>query len=218
VHQLAACRPPSPPAWPPPCLSAVQDAGFRFAFEPVRCKFKPTENTLQLCEESGLDLAQDIKRAQKRKERVAVSKLSGEVTAGRGGSIRQEQAAAGSGSCLCGHARLVLRHTLAAANFTAARLSVCSGRDCLWRGAGAGARGGVPVRADGKGWGRAGRHAGQLGVTGGCWAGWLLEHNPPHVPMPCGQWKASLPHSPVLNMHLLLFLSVFSPFPHAGLV
>lgn len=36
----------------------------------------PTPCT-QLCEESGLDLAQEIKRAQKRKERLAAAKLSG---------------------------------------------------------------------------------------------------------------------------------------------
>ncbi|PSC76351.1 flavin oxidoreductase [Micractinium conductrix] len=54
----------------------LKDAGFRFAFDPVRCKFKPTPATLQLCEESGLDLAQEIKRAQKRKERMAAEKLS----------------------------------------------------------------------------------------------------------------------------------------------
>jgi flavodoxin len=54
----------------------LKDAGFRFAFDPVRCKFKPTEQTLHVCEESGLDLAQEIRRAQKRRERVAAAKLS----------------------------------------------------------------------------------------------------------------------------------------------
>ncbi|KAL4448068.1 hypothetical protein ABPG75_005287 [Micractinium tetrahymenae] len=59
----------------------LKDAGFRFAFDPVRCKFKPTSQTLQLCEESGLDLAQEVKRAQKRKERLAAAKLSVAETA-----------------------------------------------------------------------------------------------------------------------------------------
>ncbi|EFN57640.1 hypothetical protein CHLNCDRAFT_57191 [Chlorella variabilis] len=54
----------------------LKDAGFRFVFDPVRCKFKPTQQTLQLCEESGLDMAQEIKRAQKRRDRVAADKLS----------------------------------------------------------------------------------------------------------------------------------------------
>ena len=45
----------------------LRDAGFRFAFDAIRCKFKPTEATLQQCEESGTDLAQAIKRALKRK-------------------------------------------------------------------------------------------------------------------------------------------------------
>lgn len=62
---------------PPPPPPLVQDAGFRFAFDPVRCKFKPTQQTLQVCEESGLDLAQDIRKKKKRNERVAAEKLSG---------------------------------------------------------------------------------------------------------------------------------------------
>ena len=59
---------------PLPCL---QDSGFRFVFDPIRCKFKPTEQTLQVCEESGIDLAQEIRRAIRRRERVAADKLSG---------------------------------------------------------------------------------------------------------------------------------------------
>ncbi|KAI7837260.1 hypothetical protein COHA_008874 [Chlorella ohadii] len=54
----------------------LKDAGFRFAFDPIRCKFKPTGQTLQLCEESGLDLAQEIRKAAKRKEKLTAAKLS----------------------------------------------------------------------------------------------------------------------------------------------
>ncbi|KAI3438441.1 hypothetical protein D9Q98_000871 [Chlorella vulgaris] len=62
----------------------LKDAGFRFAFDPVRCKFKPTQQTLQVCEESGLDLAQDIRKKKKRNERVAAEKLSvAEVGSGK---------------------------------------------------------------------------------------------------------------------------------------
>ena len=47
----------------------LKDAGFALAFDSIRCKFKPTEQTLQLCEESGTDLAQEVRRRQKLKER-----------------------------------------------------------------------------------------------------------------------------------------------------
>ncbi|MGL5923321.1 diflavin flavoprotein [Chroococcidiopsis sp.] len=43
----------------------LKDAGYRFAFEPIRVKFKPTDVTLQLCEETGTDFAHNIKRAKK---------------------------------------------------------------------------------------------------------------------------------------------------------
>lgn len=54
----------------------LKDAGYQLAFDPVRCKFKPTQATLQVCEESGLDLAQEVKRRLRRKERAAAEKLS----------------------------------------------------------------------------------------------------------------------------------------------
>lgn len=50
----------------------LKDAGFSFAFPTIRCKFKPTESMLQVCEESGTDLAQFVKRA-KLKERSKAS-------------------------------------------------------------------------------------------------------------------------------------------------
>ena len=37
--------------------SRLKNSGFKFAFDPIRCKFKPTQETLQVCEESGTDLA-----------------------------------------------------------------------------------------------------------------------------------------------------------------
>lgn len=43
----------------------LKDAGYRFGFEPIRVKFKPTDVTLQLCEETGTDFAHSIKRAKK---------------------------------------------------------------------------------------------------------------------------------------------------------
>ena len=46
----------------------LTDAGFKSAFEPLRCKFKPTAETLQLCEESGTDLAQAVRKIERRKQ------------------------------------------------------------------------------------------------------------------------------------------------------
>jgi flavorubredoxin/flavin reductase (DIM6/NTAB) family NADH-FMN oxidoreductase RutF len=43
----------------------LKDAGFSLAFETIRVKFKPTEVTLQTCEEAGTDFAQALKKAKK---------------------------------------------------------------------------------------------------------------------------------------------------------
>jgi len=44
----------------------LRDAGYRFGFETIRAKFKPTDLTLQLCKEAGTDFAQSLKKAHKR--------------------------------------------------------------------------------------------------------------------------------------------------------
>ncbi|GLI66193.1 hypothetical protein VaNZ11_009958 [Volvox africanus] len=46
----------------------LRDAGFGFAFDSIRVKFKPTAKDLSLCEESGRALAQSIKKRAKTKE------------------------------------------------------------------------------------------------------------------------------------------------------
>ena len=43
----------------------LQDAGYRFGFEPIRVKFKPTEETLQHCEAAGAEFVQALKKARK---------------------------------------------------------------------------------------------------------------------------------------------------------
>jgi len=48
----------------------IQDAGFRFGFDPIRVKFKPTDQTLKYCEEAGTDFAQKLKRKQKQKKQA----------------------------------------------------------------------------------------------------------------------------------------------------
>ncbi|GAX73888.1 hypothetical protein CEUSTIGMA_g1338.t1 [Chlamydomonas eustigma] len=52
----------------------LKDAGFKFAFSPIRVKFRPTAKDLQVCEESGRELALSIKRKIKAREaNVAVA-------------------------------------------------------------------------------------------------------------------------------------------------
>ena len=45
--------------------SKLRDAGYQFAFEPIKVKFKPTDVTLKTCEEVGTDFAQALKKAKK---------------------------------------------------------------------------------------------------------------------------------------------------------
>jgi len=44
----------------------LRDAGFDLAFESIRCKFTPTMKTIQVCEESGTDLAQAMRKSRTR--------------------------------------------------------------------------------------------------------------------------------------------------------
>ncbi len=54
--------------------SKLQDAGYRFGFDTIRVKFKPTDVTLQQCKEAGTDFAQALKKAKKiRTPRQAVN-------------------------------------------------------------------------------------------------------------------------------------------------
>jgi flavorubredoxin/flavin reductase (DIM6/NTAB) family NADH-FMN oxidoreductase RutF len=43
----------------------LQDAGYRFGFEPIRVKFKPTEEQLQQCEAAGIEFAQMLRKTKK---------------------------------------------------------------------------------------------------------------------------------------------------------
>jgi flavorubredoxin/flavin reductase (DIM6/NTAB) family NADH-FMN oxidoreductase RutF len=54
----------------------LKDGGFKFGFPTIRCKFSPTEAMLQLCEESGTDLAQAIKRNMRKREKTVATNLS----------------------------------------------------------------------------------------------------------------------------------------------
>lgn len=43
----------------------LQDAGFRFGFEPIRVKFKPTDEVLQQVQEAGVEFAQSLRKSKK---------------------------------------------------------------------------------------------------------------------------------------------------------
>jgi flavorubredoxin/flavin reductase (DIM6/NTAB) family NADH-FMN oxidoreductase RutF len=48
--------------------SKFRDAGYRFGFETMRVKFKPTDVILKTCEEAGTDFAQAVKKATKSRQ------------------------------------------------------------------------------------------------------------------------------------------------------
>lgn len=45
----------------------LRDAGYKFGFDPIRVKFKPTDVTLKYCEEAGTDFAQALKKVKRAK-------------------------------------------------------------------------------------------------------------------------------------------------------
>ncbi|ACO63677.1 predicted protein [Micromonas commoda] len=69
----------------------LKDGGFDFAFSPIRCKFKPTQETLQICEESGTDLAQSVKKIRRKKQSDKTKQVSA------GSSFGQSDTAAAVG-------------------------------------------------------------------------------------------------------------------------
>lgn len=62
--------------------SKLKNAGYKFGFEPIRVKFKPTDVTLQTCEEAAVDFAQTLRRTQKlRSARSSVTDSGADRTA-----------------------------------------------------------------------------------------------------------------------------------------
>ncbi|EAW37767.1 diflavin flavoprotein [Lyngbya sp. PCC 8106] len=60
----------------------LKDAGYKFGFEPIRVKFKPTDVTLQTCKEAAIDFAQTLRRTQKlRSARSSVTDSGADRTA-----------------------------------------------------------------------------------------------------------------------------------------
>jgi len=82
----------------------LKDAGFQFAFSPIRVKFRPTAKDLQLCEESGRELALAIKRKIKAKE-ASVSSL------GEGDREQQRLDGRDSPSCVSSDVSVFFRAT-----------------------------------------------------------------------------------------------------------
>jgi flavorubredoxin/flavin reductase (DIM6/NTAB) family NADH-FMN oxidoreductase RutF len=72
----------------------LRDGGFSFAFEPIRCKFAPTEAVLQACEEAGTDLAQAVLRAARARRAAAERAASGAEAAADAGAAGGAAAAA----------------------------------------------------------------------------------------------------------------------------
>lgn len=66
----------------------LKDGGFSFAFPAVRCKFKPTDGMLQICEESGRDLALAVKRT-KAKQQKKESFFAAKAAATTGSEVEQ---------------------------------------------------------------------------------------------------------------------------------
>jgi flavorubredoxin/flavin reductase (DIM6/NTAB) family NADH-FMN oxidoreductase RutF len=60
----------------------LRDGGFSLAFEPIKVKFTPTAATLQFCEETGTDFAQQLKEVKRIKARSGYA-TSIEQAAGR---------------------------------------------------------------------------------------------------------------------------------------
>ncbi|NJR43845.1 MAG: FprA family A-type flavoprotein [Akkermansiaceae bacterium] len=54
----------------------LTDAGFQTVFKPIRAQFRPDAKVLQVCEESGTDLAQIILKSKKKTQKAAEKRSS----------------------------------------------------------------------------------------------------------------------------------------------
>jgi flavorubredoxin/flavin reductase (DIM6/NTAB) family NADH-FMN oxidoreductase RutF len=64
-------------------VEKLQNGGYTFGFQPIRVKFKPTEATLQECEEAGTDFAQALKKQRKPKQAIRQDATPIELAVGR---------------------------------------------------------------------------------------------------------------------------------------
>lgn len=54
----------------------LKDSGFPIAFEPIKVQFRPDAKAIQVCEESGTDLAQGILKKKKKQERQVAQRTT----------------------------------------------------------------------------------------------------------------------------------------------
>lgn len=64
----------------------LSDAGFQEAFAPIKVQFRPDAKALQVCEESGTDLAQMILAKRRRKSKSTAERSSGSAMAAATGA------------------------------------------------------------------------------------------------------------------------------------
>jgi flavorubredoxin/flavin reductase (DIM6/NTAB) family NADH-FMN oxidoreductase RutF len=83
----------------------LRDAGFRFAFPPIRVKFRPTAADMQAAEESGTDLAQAVLKARKKAQAGAVAAVAAGAAAE--GAIRASASSLASNPALAALGRVV---------------------------------------------------------------------------------------------------------------
>ncbi|KAF8073046.1 dfa6 [Scenedesmus sp. PABB004] len=60
----------------------LKDGGYGFAFKPIKVKFKPTATDLTTCEQSGRDLAVQVKRRLKNRERSSAGSMAAVAASG----------------------------------------------------------------------------------------------------------------------------------------
>lgn len=60
----------------------LKDGGYGFAFQPIKVKFKPTTKDLSTCEQSGRDLAVQVKRRLKTKEQGSMGSMAAVTASG----------------------------------------------------------------------------------------------------------------------------------------
>jgi flavin reductase (DIM6/NTAB) family NADH-FMN oxidoreductase RutF len=60
----------------------LKDGGYGFAFKPIKVKFKPTATDLATCEQSGRDLAVQVKRRLKLREKGSASSMAAVAASG----------------------------------------------------------------------------------------------------------------------------------------
>ena len=63
----------------------LKDSGFPMAFKPIKIQFRPDAKAIQVCEESGTDLAQGIIKSKKKQQRQTEQRSSSLDTANSSG-------------------------------------------------------------------------------------------------------------------------------------